>query len=281
MDLRNQKQMFDYRIDSALDAGLTPYEAYLGPAGGAGGGTTGSGQVLGNSAAQQSMRTQELNQQNEIARRENAADRAVDLMKTSMQTNAQRDVAEMQTGATTRGQDIQKQIADDLRTLDRERIGMEKQRLAADLDIKAQELEIKINEVVTSSAKFKTAMKQLSMGPANLLVELTLRDEGISLSDGSFEALPESRRKKILDKIVALSSRSYTEVAGAGTAGAELMNRWNQILNDVLSIFGLSVGNGIEATPDPVPNLGNPPTSRGSGARSSGGASPRPRPLAR
>ena len=43
LDLANQQKMFDYRIRKGQEAGMTPYEMYMGPAAGAGGGTTGSG----------------------------------------------------------------------------------------------------------------------------------------------------------------------------------------------------------------------------------------------
>lgn len=267
LDMQNQKEMYDYRIQSGLDAGMTPYEMYVGSsAGGAGGGTTGSGATLGNAASQQGMQAAEAQnqlymqrQQQEYDRESRTADRMTQLMMTKMQTDTQKDVANINAGTQQRGQDIQKEIADNVLSLNqRELEDVKIPQAAAAVNLSKQQLQTEINKTATSSAKFQTAMKQLSMGPANLLVELTLRDEGISLNDDSFQKLSDKDRKRILDKLVALSSSVYIETSGVTSAIEKPINTAGDWLVDLIVEF-MTKRKGIESTNAPAntPNLGN------------------------
>jgi hypothetical protein len=99
MDMSNQKEMFDYRIQQGMQHGMTAYEMFMGPAAGAGGGTTGSGQTLGNSQSQKDQQMAQAMTQRE----ENRADRMTQLAQTEMQTRAQLAAAEMQADASKYG----------------------------------------------------------------------------------------------------------------------------------------------------------------------------------
>ena len=260
LDMKNQKEMFDYRINRGLKHGMTPYEMFMGPAAGAGGGTSGSGQTLGNAATQAANSIRAAKAQSDIAEREGQRDRATSLMQTAMQTKAQTDVAHINAGTQTRGQDIQKEIADNVLSLNQRELEEVKIPQAAQaLKLSKQQLQTEINKTATSAPKFQQAMKQLSMGPANLLVELTLRDEGISLSDDSFNKLSDSDRKRILDKLVALSSSLYVETAGATSAVAEPVKAVGDNIVDFITRLIVGSKGGIELTnaPPNSPSLGS------------------------
>ena len=275
LDVKNQKEMFDYRIDQGLEYGMTPYEMFMGPAAGAGGGTSGSGQTLGNAASQQGQQAaaaqQELfaqREQMEYDRESKNADRMTALMQTKMQTKAQTDVAGIQAGQQKYGQDLQKEIADNVLSLNQRELEQVKiPQAAAAVNLTKQQLQTEINKTATSAKDFQLAMKQLSMGPANLLVELTLRDEGISLADDSFNKLSDTDRKRILDKLVSLSSSVYIETAGVTSAVEEPIKTVGNWLTDLIVHFATG-GKGIEPT-NALPNdtqLGNGPRFADPGA---------------
>lgn len=239
--------------DRARERGITPTEYYGSSApGGAAAANTGAGQVLGNADTQEALqaRDQKFQMFNKML------DRTTALQQTKMQTDAQRDVADKQVGATTRGQDIQKAIADGRLKLDQATYLINLRESAANIKKTEQETAKLINEVVTSTPRFVTMMKQLSMGPTNLLVELTMRHHGLSLSDKSFESLPVEKRKKILAQILALSSSTYTESQGAAAAlGGSMESAGDKIAEWIADLF--DTGDGIEATEEPPPVLGS------------------------
>lgn len=267
LDLKNQKKMFDYRIKQGRRHGMTSYEMFMGPAAGGGGGTSGSGQTLGNAGTQAINSIRAAKVQSDIAERENQRDRATSLMQTAMQVSGQKDVANINAGTQTRGQDLQKEIADNVLSLNQRELEEVKIPQAAQaLKLSKQQLQTEINKTATSEPKFQQAMKQLSMGPANLLVELTLRDEGISLADDSFQKLSDADRKRILDKLVSLSSSLYIETSGAtSTVKKPLEYVGNNIVDWIANFITnsdiMSGRGGIEPTNAPPnsnrSNLGN------------------------
>ena len=263
LDMQNQKEMFDYRIDQGLEYGMTPYEMFTGPAAGAGGGTSGSGATLGNAVSQ----TAPMALQAENQARENQRDREANLIQTAMQTDAQRDVAETQAGTQTRGQDLQKEIADNVLSLNKRELEEVKiPQAAAQLGLTQQQLQTEINKTATSSEKFQTAMKQLSMGPGNLLVELTMRDKGISLSDDSFMRMSPEQREQILEELTAMASTLYVEASGFSTVTDAVKDKTTSAADTVADwITDLIVGNGegIQSTNAPP----NPPKVETLGAR--------------
>ena len=260
LDLENQKEMFNYRIGYGRNFGLNTYEMLMGPAGGAGGGTTGSGQTLGNSMTQNeaSMR------QARVAQSENAKDRQASIVQTAMQTQTQKDVAEIESGDKKRGQDLQKEIADNVLSLNtRELNEVKLPQAAAQLQLTRQQLQTEINKTATSSERFQKEMKQLSMGPANLLVELTMRDKGISLADDSFMKLSEEKRQEILTELLAMASTLYVEASGFDTVTDKVKGKTDKAANSIADLIADLIvratgGSGIEATnaPPNVPNLG-------------------------
>lgn len=239
MSLFKRQHKFKYRFGRRK--GLTPVEL-LGNGGGMSGQPgTANTSVLGNQQTQLIAQQQGFKQQ-----------AGLELAKTKMQTDAQRDIAEMQTGATTRGQDIQKQIADRIADMNNQRLQADLKQAAKQLDISHQELLYKTNKVATSSKEFQLLLKQLSMGPANLLVELTMRHHGISLSDNKFQNMSAQQRKRIIDEIVALSANSYVELSGVGEMGSKIYDA----IKAVFEAIGIRFGEGVEPTQEKE-NLGN------------------------
>lgn len=248
-DIETYKRIRNSNFRFQTKKGLNSYEALMGPQGGGETGPTASGQVLGNA------QTAEMQQDRADARAAFQAglDRQMQLRQTQMQTDAQRDVAKIQAGVNIRGQDIDKQIAENTFGLSKRRLEADLKQMAKQLEISDQELLYKINQVATSNEKFLTAMKQLSMGPANLLAELTMRHHGISLSDKKFQNMSEAQRKEIINEIVALGAKSYVELSGVGSFGSEIYDR----LVNILKVLGINISPGIEPTDIPVPQLGN------------------------
>ena len=263
LDLDNQKSMFNYRMQQGAEMGLTPVELFGSPASGSGGGTSGSGATLGNSMSQQQMQAQQLDQTFQQQMQTLGVQAATSLEQTKMQTDAQRDVAKIQSGDTQRGQDINQEIAQQTLDLKRQELQNTVRQTTALIGKTEAETRKVINEVATSDAKFVTAMKQLSMGPANLLVELTMRHHGLSLSDESFTNLPESKRQEILDQLLALSSTAYVEGQGGKALGGGAVEGAKSIIQSIWTILKTAGKNasGIvkQFTPASPPALGNGP----------------------
>lgn len=258
-DLRSQQAMFDYRIQRGLESGLTPYEMFMGPAGGAGGGVSNSGATLGNAASTAGQQAAQFAMQ----AGENQKDRAKDLQQTKMQNDTQKEIAEIQAGVTTRGQDINYKVAQQTLALDQKRLEVEVHKAGASIGLTKAQTQKTLNEVVTSDKDFMILMKQLSMGKDNLLVELTLRDAGISLTNPNFENMPPKERKALIDRIIALSSTAYVEGQGANALGAQAVEAGvkthNTIFQAIVDVLGMQVGkltgtSGIE--PAGAPTLG-------------------------
>jgi hypothetical protein len=238
MDMDNQKEMFNYRIDQGMAQGLTPYEMFLGPAGGAGGGTSGSGQTLGNGGTQRAMEEARLNQQLQVTQSENEKARradmakavmgvAGDLYKTKMQTEATTTAAETGAAATQYAADSQHKTSMkvarinealkkgelDLRTKEFEKIALP--MAEANLKISAEELKIKINEVATSDPKWQKMMKRLSMSAKNVLMEFAQNKFNIDATDPlQVRLLSEEQQRAFVKYVAAVDSNVFAEAAG-------------------------------------------------------------------
>ena len=262
LDLGNQKKMLDFRVMRGLEAGLTPHEVWGAGVGAAGGGSGSTGGTLGNGGQQAIAAAAQQQNQDRIAQREGMANRKTQLLQTAMQTEAQKYAADRQAGATERGQDINERIADNIFSLNQRELNEIKIPQAAEqLNLTKQQVQTEINRTATSSERFQTAMKQLSMGPANLLVELTMRHHGISLADDSFTKLSESQRKKILDELIAMASTAFIEGKGTAALGKDSVNTsvgdtiadW---IANLITHVQYGVKPGIEATPGASKVLG-------------------------
>ena len=267
LDLRNQREMFDYRLAAGEERGLTAVELFGSPASSPGGGTTGSGATLGNAASQQAMQSQQLEQQNRLSLQQLGIQTGAQLQQTKMQTDAQKEVARIQSGVTERGQDINQEIAQQTLALKREELQNTVRQTTALIGKTEAETRKVVNEVATSDPKFVTAMKQLSMGPANLLVELTLRHHGIALSDESFTNLPETKRQEILDQLLALSSTAYVEGQGGKALGGGAVEGAKDIVQSIWTILQTAGKNVKQIANQFTPAQSQSPPALGNGPR--------------
>lgn len=212
LDIRNQKEMFDYRINQGVAAGMTPFEMYMGPAAGAGGGTTGSGQTLGNAATAKNQ----AQIQAEMQQRSQIANNTAALAQTKMQTDAQRDVAKIQAGATEYGADLQYNAQMVKNAIERDKLEtVVIPMAAANIGKTEKETERIINEIATSEPKFVLRLKELTMGVDNQLAEMLKLHYGISLNDPStFRNKSESERKEIISYAMAIQSGVAKNIEG-------------------------------------------------------------------
>ena len=247
MDMSNQKEMFDYRINQGIQAGMTPYEMYMGPAAGAGGGTSGSGNTLGNSQVQ---KDQQIVSQ-AMQREENIADRELALMQAKLQAETQIGTSQIaaeaskyqanasllgNVGATAAGMyNVQEQTKTQRYTAE---IAAEIQQGKLDLDTRTYEETLKpaaaanigkteketeklLNEIATSTPEFVRQMKKWSMGVDNMMVEYFSSVYGVDITNpDSIRRIPKSRRKEFLAAVMAFQSNIGKEMAGIGQSDA-------------------------------------------------------------
>jgi hypothetical protein len=212
LDMQNQKEMFDYRIDAGLEAGMTPYEMFMGPAAGAGGGTTGSGAVLGNSAQQLGKQMMQNKQQQQMVKTQIVAD----LAKTKMQTDSQKEVAEIQAGASRYGTDV-KAATDAARlALDKETyVNTIAPKAAAELGLTVQQTLKAVNEVATSEPKFLKMMKVATMSSENILATLTALGLPFDvLNPEDARKLTPKQREEVTRQILGILSHTRKEAEG-------------------------------------------------------------------
>lgn len=245
MDMSNQKEMFDYRISQGRRAGMTAYEMFMGPAAGAGGGTSNSGATLGNAANQRGMQVQQLNMQ----RRENQLDRETDLARTMMQANAQLQssknsmIASLGSSAIGAGANVygSNKSADasiassnisagasryqtDMATamkqgqlnLSREQYeNMLLPAAQAQLKLTKAQTEKALNEIATSKPEFVRQMKKWSMGVENMMTEYFATTYGIDITNPeSIKKIPQNKRKEFLAAVMGFQSNIAKESAG-------------------------------------------------------------------
>jgi hypothetical protein len=233
-DMQNQKEMFDYRINQGIDKGMTPYEMFMGPAAGAGGGTTGSGATLGSqpaklAASSVQASTARLAASTEIQKAK--MDMASKVITAGIQANTQKEVAEMQTGATRYSADkssdasqysaeLQYKMKHKELVLSRERFEtVDLPMAAANIGKTEQETKEIINRVATSTPEFVVMMKRLQMGPQNILVEYAINNFGFNpLDKGSVEKASEEQKRNFLGLVLGSQSVAVRELFGASMA---------------------------------------------------------------
>ena len=249
LDMANQKEMFDYRIEQGLEHGMTAYEMFMGPAAGAGGGTTGSGNTLGNSQTQRDA----LALQNKQARQENARNRQTQLLQTAMQAeasiksseiaansqlvsslgssamsaNASKYSADQSAAASQYGADtaattqmkvarINEQIAHKNYSLkSTELYQVTIPMAAAELKIKDYQAEKAFNEITTSSPKYQKALKLMTMSTDNSINYMLQSRFGVDVtSKKEMQSLSTKEFKNVLAVFIAAGSSINRELQG-------------------------------------------------------------------
>jgi hypothetical protein len=218
LDMANQKEMYDYRIQQGKAAGMTDYEMFMGPAAGAGGGTTGSGQTLGNQPAQLAANATQA---------ANARLQAQTQLGTAMiQANAQRDVAKTQAEATTGAAgitadatqykaELEYKIKHKQLVLDEKQYQKDLAIAAANINKTNQEAAKLINETATSDPKFVQMMRRLQMGPQNILVEYAINKYGFNpLDPESVKKSTDEMKRNFLTLVLGYDSRIAKEAFG-------------------------------------------------------------------
>lgn len=219
----------------AEQRGLTAQEYYGSPAAGGANVNGSAAQTLGNAQTQgQQMMVDSMNRE---------ADRENQQEITDKNNEAQIKIAEINAGVSERGQDLNKEIADNILSLDKEKLALQVREVTARIGKTRKETELLTNQIATSDKAFVTAMKQLSMGKENLLVELALRDEGISLSDDNFQKMSKAERERIINRIIALSSTLNQEASGLGKLGAGAVEGAKGTAQSIWQIFQNAVEN--------------------------------------
>jgi hypothetical protein len=243
-DLLNQQAMFDYRIDQGLKHGMTEYEMFTGGAVGAGGGTSGSGAMLGNNYSQAAQQEMQMNQQMKMQTIGNVAE----LAKTAMQVEGQKEVAGIQAGATIGSAqlsastqqniaNLQNAMAEKKLKLDQELFDQVTLPAAAEqLKLTEQQTLKAINEVTTSNEKFVLMMKRLSMSADNVLMEFAQNYLGIDATNrDQVSKLSEAKKQKFTSLVASLKSNIFAETAGLQSSNV-MQNAGNFIGNTVGAI---------------------------------------------
>ncbi len=210
-DTRSFKERDIYSWNQAQARGLNVSE-YYGSSASGGSSSSGGANVLGNSQD----KANQIKMQQSQETNERQKDRLSQIAQTKMQTDTQKQVAEIQTGTTKRGQDITQTTAANALSLSRDQYNnVVLPKVAAELKISEQQLIKATNETITSAPKWQLMMKRLTMGPDNIYVEAYIKTTGIDpTKEGSFSKLNDQQKKKFLDRLIAYKSRTAGEISG-------------------------------------------------------------------
>lgn len=203
IDTREKLRQESELYSRAEERGLTPQEYYGSPAPG-NPSSSGAGQVIGNQTSK--MMSDAMSTQLQISENEKNRQNA-------------KDIANIQAGTATRGQDITASVAREKIALEirkHEEIGLKKS--AADLRISAVDLKQRLNKLVTDSPGFLREMKRLGMGTENMYVETVLRDAGIT-DFAQIPAMSPSARQKLMARMLAGSSAIAKNMAALQDQG--------------------------------------------------------------
>ena len=191
--LRRMKKSWTF----AKSIGLTPQE-FFGSGASNPGGPSGAGQVLGNMANQSGQAT--------AAAVQAELDRQTDLEKTRIQTDAQKDVAKIQTGQQQR--DLDQRI--------KEYTEVTLPKAAAELKVRAADLAVRINEIATSDKSFVKWKLLNQMGTENMRATSIMYKHGLEdLSLDTVNELSEQEYKALMAELLAAGSVVNREVKGA------------------------------------------------------------------
>lgn len=209
---RDQQKMGDY-YDFYSGKGAT-FNEILGSGGVGGSPSSTFGQTLGNAAAQSTIAARQMQFQEEMQSNQIQAD----LLKTTMQTEAQKYTADSQFQGTV----LTNETKRDISQLDRDQVfrlatDTTLPSLAADLRIKEEQLAKIINETKTSSPEFVKTLKWMTMSSENMRALLASEEYGIDPNNiqGSLNKLSASQKRQLITTMLAMGSAVAKETAGA------------------------------------------------------------------
>lgn len=234
LDMANQKEMFDYRISQGLEAGMTPFEMFMGPAAGAGGGTTGSGNTLGSQPAklaQNTVQAANAQLQAQTATRNQMIQAAAQLGTAKIQAESQQKVAATQAGASIGAAgisadasqykaELEYKIRHKELVLNNKRFEkVDLPQAAANIGKTEQETAKLINDTATSAPEFVKMLKRLQMGPQNVLVEYAISNYGFNpLDEKSVSNATNQQKRNFLGLVLGSQSHAVRELFGASLA---------------------------------------------------------------
>lgn len=218
-DLQSQKKFYRWKHQYGTKHGMTDYEMFMGPAAGSTGGSTGAGQVLGNSANQQYMQEKQLERSAAIEGAQREMDRQTELEKARIQADASRDVAGINQETTLTVEQWRNAIANRQVSLsEKEYEEITKPLAAKNMAIKEMELELITNQVATSTPEWERWRLMQQMGVDNMLVSAISNRLGINVTDQKqMQGLSEEKFEKLIT--LALSAQSYTRKEVEGILG--------------------------------------------------------------
>ena len=262
LDIDSQKEMFDFRMGRMRQAGLTNVEMFGSPAAGAGGGTSGSGAVLGNAASQRATSQIAANSQMQAQMSQAMLGAGTALEQTKMQTDAQKEVAKIQAGATTGAATISaesnQKIANivndmaqknlDLKTREFEEYMLEK--LEVEQGVAKAQIKKLLNEA-EFTPELKREITKMTMGVSNSVNLMLQKRFGIDVtSEEQMQKLSPQQMKNVLSVFMAADSNLYSEIAGLLGAAAG---------DDDFTLDPVMTDGNVLPEDSQVPNLGNVP----------------------
>lgn len=221
IDDRSYRRRDAYDWEMGQKRGLTAQEYYGSPASG-GSASSGAGAVLGNSS------------NTAITTASNAIQKDLDRKTIERGQDAQVEIANIQAGVQTRGQDIDERLRQgelDLKTNTYERVTLP--MAAAELRISEQRLNVLLNEVVTSSPSFVKQKILLQMGVENTIQTVILKKHKVDPTDqATIDRLSEKEYKYLLAQLFAAGSRFNREIEGISGLAKKKLDELNQFMQD-------------------------------------------------
>lgn len=207
-----------YDWQRAKERGLTLPEFYGSPASG-GSSPAGQGAVLGNSAQQ--AQSDKTRQYGEAVQR--GLDRATQLKQTEMQTDAQKEVAKIQSGATLGAAKISAEVQEVRNQIEQGKLDLSKDNYryillpaaAAQLKISAAELDLKLNEIANTRHEWVREKTLLQMGVDNTIQTLILKRTGKDITKASdVRSMSQQEFKSTLSSLLAAKSAIQVNAEG-------------------------------------------------------------------
>lgn len=230
VDMRQFKQQHKFKYKFGRRKGLTPVEL-LGEGGGMSGGPgTAATSVLGNQAGAAEMQNRQLQMQ-----------LGTELAKTKMQTDTQRDIADKQVGAQTRGQDLTFEAQMFKNRLDEGKLYLDNKTFeevtvpaaAAQLQIANEELQKVINEVANTQPEWVRHKTLLQLGVDNTIQNAILARHKVDITDRrQIAELGEPQYKALMAELLAAKATTTTELRGIKVWLQELIDDWTQLSID-------------------------------------------------